>query len=64
MDFFTKICDEESVFPKLGKWFTSKAFCIANFELFFTVLTSFIGQKQWLKNNLGTHNSSSLNFLT
>jgi hypothetical protein len=33
-------------FQNLESGFTSKGFCIANFELFFMVLTSFIGQKQ------------------
>jgi hypothetical protein len=54
---------KKGFYQNLVSGFTSKGFCIANFELFFMVLATFIGQKQWLKNNLGTHNSSNFNFL-
>jgi hypothetical protein len=52
--FHTRICDEEKIFHILVNGFTSKGFCIANFELFFMVMTKKITN---LGNNLGTHNA-------
>jgi hypothetical protein len=38
--FFTRIPNEEKSFPLLGKWVHIKRFYIANFELFFMVITN------------------------
>jgi hypothetical protein len=49
--FYTRIHDEEKIFHSLVSGFTSKGFCIANFELFFIIMTKkiTISKTLWLK---------------
>jgi hypothetical protein len=63
--FSIRIHDEERVFHNLASGFISKGFYIANFELFFMVMTNkdLCRSKTTVENTLKTHNSSSPNFL-
>jgi hypothetical protein len=63
--FGTKIHDEERVLLSLVKGFTSKCFCIGNFELFFMVKTNknLCRPKTMAKSSLETHKSLLFSFL-